>query len=77
VTLLQMRNFDQHQDQDEIRASDPPGPAPNRDRDQPASSSATDSRPANSNGRRLSRAEERHLREWAGTLVSGPVIQKG
>jgi hypothetical protein len=72
-----MRNADQHQDRDESGVTDAqPGPGPDHERDQPVSSSAADSKPLHGNGRRLSRAEERHLREWAGTLVSGLVMSQ-
>jgi hypothetical protein len=72
-----MRNADQHQDRDEGGVTDPPpGPGPDHERDQPVSSSAADSKPLHGNGRRLSRAEERHLREWAGNLVSGLVMSQ-
>jgi hypothetical protein len=76
VTLLQMRNAEINQDQDESRGSNLPTTAPDRDREPPVPPSAADSRPVNANGRRLSRAEERHLREWAGTLVCGLAAQK-
>ncbi len=66
-----MRNSDHFQDQDE----------PHHDHDEsrtlreehqpaPSLSSTADVRPpVSATSRRLSRAEERHLREWAGTLV--------
>jgi hypothetical protein len=69
--MLQMRNVEHNQDQDDGRGVDAPAPGAEGDRDRPAPSSTTDSRPAMANGRRLSRAEERHLREWAGALVRG------
>jgi hypothetical protein len=67
-----MRNIDQHQDREESSWLDASqATAPDRERDQPVSSTTADSKVAHANVRRLSRAEERHLREWAGTLVSG------
>ncbi len=68
--LLQMRNNDEHQDRDENGGSEAPPAGPDRERDQAVSATSAGSKPVHSNGRRLSRAEERHLREWAGTLVS-------
>jgi hypothetical protein len=71
VTPSQMRNSDHFQDQDEPHHDHDESRAL-REEHQPASSlpSTADVRPpVNATSRRLSRAEERHLREWAGTLV--------
>ena len=69
--MLQMRSVEHTQDHDEGRGVDAPAPGPDGDIDRPTPSATVDVRPVNANGRRLSRAEERHLREWAGTLVRG------